>query len=355
MNKSTPILASLAALPLIAWSTPAGEVSFHPAEGSSLTKTFSTETEMSLDNMALLINGSPPPMDLGDMEMTIVDSRSVTVTDEYTAMGRGRPAKLQRTYVSLGGTTDVSVDMAMMGGTNENTIESSSDLEGTTVVFTWDEDAGEYTTSFLDDDGDDELLEGLAEDMDIRFLLPEDGTAAEGDTWEVPADALRHLIAPGGRLSLIPEEMEEMGFGGMGQGPQDPADILGDLDGSASCEFSGMRDVDGKQVAVIKVTIEVSTANDMTEKILEQMEDADLPAEVSNMEIQHMDIELEIESEGTLLWDVEAGVLYSLELSGTQTMLMDMAMAMDAEGMGAMELEQSFEMSGNFTLNVTTE
>ncbi len=357
MKKTIPIATTLSALALLAWSTPADEVSFHPAEGSSLTKVFTTETEMSLDNMALLINGSPPPMDLGDMQMTVVDSRSITVTDSYVSMGRGRPTKLTRSYDSLGGTTDISFDMPMMGGANERSMESASDLEGKTVAFTWDADAEEYTAAFEDEDADSDLLEGLAEDMDMRFLLPSGGSASEGDEWEVPGENLRHLIAPGGKLSLLPEELDdEDGFmSGFNQGPQDPADVLGELDGGATCVFTGTREIDGKKVAVISVTIEVTTANDMTDKVLEQMEDQDLPDEVSNMEVEHMDIELEVEAEGTLLWDIAAGVVYGLELSGTQTMLMDMGMSMEAEGMGSMELEQSFEMSGSFTLNVATE
>ncbi len=41
------------------------------------------------------------------------------------------------------------------------------------MVFTWDPEVGEYGRAWPEDEEhDDELLEGLWEDMDLRTLLP---------------------------------------------------------------------------------------------------------------------------------------------------------------------------------------
>lgn len=355
--KITKTMLGLACVPaLYALSAPAAdEIAFHPAEGTTLVKTITTETEMSLDNMSILINGSPPPMDMGDFAMNMSDRQSITVTDQYQAVAGGRPAKLKRTYDEISKATDVSVDIPMMGSSTEQSIEAFSDLEGETVQFTLEED--EYVTAFADGEGDEELLDGLYEDMDFRFMLPA-GPVSAGDSWEIPLDDIKYLLAPGGKLSLVPEESEGDAnpFGGFNQHSQEVADMLGDMDGTATAEYMGTTEVDGVKVGKIRVTIEVNTANDMSDMVRAAMEDTDLPEEVGEMEldVSHMDIELEVEAEGTLYWNLERGVFHSLELSGIQTMLMDMAMNMVVAD-NDMEMEQTFEMSGNFSMTARAE
>ena len=100
-------------------------------------------------------------------------------------------------------------------------------------------------------------------------------------------------------------------------------------------------------VAVIAISIDVESSNDMTEQVLEQM--GDLPEEVQamNMEIEYMDVEMDIEAEGILYWDMSANHAHSMTLSGSMNMVMDMAMNM-SQGGQEMQMEQMFEMSGSF-------
>ena len=82
--------------------------------------------------------------------------------------------------------------------------------------------------------------------------------------------------------------------------------------------------------------------------------EADLPPEVQDMEIDHMDIEVAIEAEATLMWNLEEGRAESFELSGDFEFIMDMGMAISAQGM-EMEMEQVMEMSGTMTISATFE
>jgi hypothetical protein len=70
------------------------------------------------------------------------------------------------------------------------------------------------------------------------------------------------------------------------------------------------------------------------------------------MEVQSVDVELTMQGEGELVWDVAGGHFASLSLSLDSTSVVDTATAMNMGGTD-MELEQSMEMSGTQTFSAT--
>ena len=341
MKAHHTILLSLAVPALWAFSTPGDRLAFAPAEGTTLTKTFSNTVELTLDEMSMVMNGEEQDMSMLGMEMTMTNVSELEFTDTYTRMADGRPGQLERSYESLGNTTSTSQSNQMMGSTDLD-IPSSSELEGETVLFTWDEEEGAYVATFPEDaDSDEALLEGLEEDTDLRGFLPS-GEVAEGDTWEVDTEYLVHLMAPGGDLKLLPEEVD--GMGGMGDPTSELgfSEMLGDIEGDVYCEYKGLRD----GLAVIAVEMEISSTNDLTEMIRAAMEDADMGAMGAEIDFHGVNVDMEIEGEGTLLWSPEAGHFTSFEFSGDMEQVMEMAMAASTP-MGDMEMEQTITMSGN--------
>ena len=355
MNNTRTLLTTLLAAPvLLALTLPVDEVAFGPEAGSSVTRVYTSNNQFSLDEMEMSMNGQPMPMDL-EMSMDMSMDLTIEVTDTFVAVSDGRPDKLQRTYDALGTEAHFSMEMSMMpdGGQDKN-ISSSSDLEGKTVLFTWDDEEGEYGVEYHESEGDEELLEGLTEDMDFRALLPEGGVSV-GDTWEIDPKALISVLFPGGNTGLVPEEeggSEEMmpGMDGMGA---NISDMLGDLlEGEASAEYMGTEDVDGTTVAVIHFTISIASSNDMTEIVEESM--GDLPEGSPEISINYVDVEIEMEGEGTLQWDLAANRMHSYESQGSMNTLMDMGMGVSM-GDNEMEMEQSMEMSGTFASSMTVE
>ena len=357
MKNKTLLLAPLLAAPaLFAFTTASSKVAFQPSEGSTAVKTFESVVEMTLDNMDMAMNGEPSPM-MPEMDMSMTMTSTVTVTDEYVKVRENAPAQLRRTFDELGNNVSVSMEIEMMGQsqTNDQDIEAASELEGKTVVFTWDADESDYVKKFDPEEEDTELLEDLFEDMDLRALLPKDDVS-EGDEWTIEASNLGTILAPGGNLAMVPEEMDAKAMmgGGMGMGGS-MSDFLSELlDGEATGKFLGMREVDGQKLGAIKITLDISSSNDMTEQVLEMLEDADMPEE-AQMDFDHIDVEFTLEGEGELLWDMEAGRAFSFELSGPTTMTYDVGIAMEMEGMGAMTIEQMMEMSGTLNLSATFE
>jgi hypothetical protein len=355
MKHPYPLLCALTVPALLALTAPADKVEFHPAEGLALTRTYTSKTELTLDDMEMTMNGQPLPMEI-EMDMDMTMSQRTVVTDELGALSEGRPVRLKRSFDELTQQSEFSLQMEMMpDGGQDRSIESESELEGKTVVFAWDADSGAYTTSFDGGEGDETLLEGLEEDMDLRVLLP--GTeVSEGDTWELDVKSLRTLLAYGGNLKLVPNDMEGMdmnaGMPGM-DSMSDFSSVFGDmLEGEASAEYRGTREIDGVSCAVIHVVVDISASADISDKVRDAMDE--MPEQISAAEIEHMDLEMELEGEGDLYWDLAAGVVHSFELSGTTSMAMDMAMALSM-GEQSMNMEQNLQLSGTFAnaLSVT--
>jgi hypothetical protein len=350
MKHPIALTAAALALPaLIAAALPADKVEFRPADGLSLTRTYSNKTELSLDDMEMTINGQPGPAIEMEMDMTM--SQSVVVTDEMAALADGRPTKLVRSYEELDQQSQFTMQMAgMPGGNQERSIKAASELQGKKVAFTWDGESSSYKTAFEGGDGDEALLEGLEEDMDLRVLLPAD-EVSEGDTWQIDVKRLRTLLAYGGNLKLKPTEEE----GGQEMpGMDNMADfstVFGELlEGEASGEYRGTREIDGVNCQVIHVKLDVNASADISDKVQEAMKD--MPeGQIQDVKVERMDLEMELEGEGDLYWDPAARVAHSLELTGTTTLNMDMGMALSASEQ-TMNIEQSFKLSGSFASSV---
>jgi hypothetical protein len=357
MKTKKILLTSALLLPaLLAFRTPAAKVRFAPAEGSSAVKTFEHKAEFSLDNMAVTLNGQEAPA-MPEMDMTMTSNQKVVVTDEYVANRDGAPKKLRRRFDELGNDTAMSMKMEMMGQTqnSDNNVKAKSELSGKTVVFTWDEDAKEYKKAFDPAEENAELLEDLSEDMDLRALLPQT-EVAEGDEWDIDVKDLGSVLAPGGNLALVPEEsgQDAMGMGSM-SGMGSLSDWLGEmLEGTAKGKLVATRQVDGAQIAVIKITTKIHGSKDMTEMVSEAMEKAELPPGAGDIEIDHMDVEFKMEGEGELLWNLTAGHMHSFELSGPMNVNIDMAMKMSAQGQN-LSIEQAMEMSGTSTMTAKAD
>ena len=80
----------------------------------------------------------------------------------------------------------------------------------------------------------------------------------------------------------------------------------------------------------------------------------ELPDEAGEMEVGSMDLALELEGEGTLLWNLSAGCAHSFEMTSDFGLQMDIAMSISASGMD-MDIEQSMEFSGSLTSTASVE
>ncbi|QDU69359.1 hypothetical protein [Engelhardtia mirabilis] len=352
MNYTKPaLLAALGAPFLLGLALPSEMIKFQTPEGLVLKKTFSNTSEMTLDEMDMLMNGEPLPFPM-DMDITVSTDQTVVVTDTLGTVRGGHPIKVERTFDSLTSDSVSSMSSSMMGD-EEMEANGTSELEGLSVVFTWDDDEGEFTVAFAEDsEGDEDLLEGLKEDMDLRVLLPA-GDVSEGESWSIDPSLMISVLAPGGNLQIVPEDTE-MGGMGMPGGSMNLEQMLGELDGEVTGKLVGLRDVDDSKIAVIAITLEIESTNDLTEFMREMMESVELPPEAGSMEIESFDVEMSIAGEGELLWDITHGHFLELNISTEMDSTMDQAMSMSM-GPESMTMEQSMVFSATGNLAYTAE
>lgn len=347
MKQRTLVVALLAAPALWAFGAPAADIEFNPEPGTKLTKTIKMVDSSVIDDATMIMNGEemPPEMSGGagaGMETTV--TASLVIVDDYVQVDAGRPIRLRRTFEELSQETEIEGGPPMIPPSTD----SKSDLEGKTVVFTWDEDDEEYGLEFADEeDLDASLLEGLAADLDFRAFLPGRGVS-EGDTWSIDPEHVRLIMSPGGDVQLRATETP--------MGMEEPSidDMIGEMEGRVSGKFVGTREVDGERLAILEIDVDVSSANDVTEMMTAMMADAEMPMGMPAPEFHSVDFQLAMTGTGRILWNVKRGHVQSFEFTGDTEVLNDMVFSMTVMD-NDMELEQSSETSGTREISFEVE
>ena len=329
------------------------EIEFGPEPDTSLQKSFQTAFDFSLEDFSLVVDGEDIGAIMGGFDFSMAIEQSLEVTDAYVSVGEGRPLHLMRTFDTLDNLVNVDVT-SEFGGENEE-IPSVSELEGRTVHFRWNEESSEYEIGFEDDEGEESLLRGLTEDMDLRVLLPS-GAVSEGDTWNVPIKDLQSIAAPGGNLHLLPEDADLGDFSAMEEMFSEKFGDIGDLfEGQWVCTFQGLSAEDAR-LAEISFESTVEASVDFSEMILDVI---DLFAEeagedeIPDITVDTADVAFEFEGSGTLIWNTADGHFHSFDLNGDTVISVDLAVSVEVAG-ESHAAEMYMEMSGSYEHDVST-
>lgn len=333
MKKLVTLLVPALVLVAGAFVLPGETISFHVAPKTKLTKSYKTETKLASKHIAIEIDGEDQSDQFGGMSIVTVDTSEIEVVDEYASVAEGRPTKFTRHYEKLGGKNTQSVTFEAGEGDDEDaddeSSESTSALEGKHVLFTWDADESEYTRAWGGDDkGDDELYEHARGDMDCLVLLPAK-SVAEGDAWDVEAQVMNSILAPGGDLRLradgADEEDEELDF---------ERALEENLTGKVRATFKGVREEGGVRVGIIAFTADLESKAELDA-------DGDEQAVVTTMKL-----------EGELTWDLKAGHFHALQLSGTLAAVYTSKAAVDGDD-GETHVDTKIEFEGELTLTAS--
>ncbi len=346
-----PVLSSLA----FSWSlgTALDAPAFHPAMDSDVTKTFTMSAAFQLDDFSLDVDGQDMGAMMGAFELSLDAETAVTVRDTYLATAQGRPERLKRAFDALKSSSTFSIVAG--GESQEQPFEASSKLEGRTVSFTWNEQEGAFDVAFEGEEGDTDLLDGLDEEMDLRFFLPQ-GDVSVGDTWEVAVDSLLPLVMPGGDLAFeSPEDADDEAAQMIEEFLEGKAEELKDLlHGTCTCTYKGSSEVGGVQLGEIQIALEIASAADLSplieeaiQRIAEENGETEVPVDV-----RAADVNLDVQGTGTLLWDLRAGRLHSLQMQGDCQIALDVSISVDENGQSH-SANLSAELSG--TLEETVE
>ncbi|MCZ6598931.1 MAG: hypothetical protein O7B99_14940 [Planctomycetota bacterium] len=295
MKRSGPS-AALALVGLVVFGA---KLEFAPEEGTVLTKSFGVHVEAAVESFHVYVNGEERPEQ--EPELGFESDFDLRITDEYVVMADGRPSMLRRTYDRIRQTA--AFEGRFLGADQNVEIEGRSDLEGETVVFYWDGRVFDFRAVFEDSDADEALLEDLEEDKDLRRFLPQKEVEV-GDTWEFRGSEIRQLLAIGKDLKIEFAEAEEQ--------MDDPfARVWDDPVGRIVCEYRGRKQVDGRSVDEVRIRADLTGKSRRTSE--------------NETGTVHEEWQVELELEGTLLWDLEGGHFHRLVLTGETSVEMSAA------------------------------
>ena len=340
----TLVFSALLAAPLlVALDLRKDSLTFHPEAGSSVDKELALSGAMYIDDILLNVDGEEMPAEmLGEMtDMAIEMEMSEEVTDQYVKSADGKALVLLRTF------NDMAVSMTAGGESQE---PEMSEMIGSTVKFTWNEEEEEYDIAYKDGSGDDEDLESLDVDMDFTYLLPE-GEVKEGATWEVVGMEAVRMFLPGGMVSAPSEGLDEdLGIGEMADEILMPQveDALEEF--TVDCTYKGTDDDGGAQIAF---EFEGEISLDFSELVMAALEEQDM----GGMEVEAditMTIDIEMEGKGTLTWDAEAGRASGFEMAADVVVLLDAAADVEAAG-EAHTAEGTVELSGELEYEMSVD
>ena len=329
----TTTLGALAALGLLA-----DEVSLvhAPEAGTSLTRTFEQSMTMELvdSTIEVEVNGEPAEAEAPEIEVTLTQSERLVIVDEIVEGDESGVTSLKRTFETL---EHVNAQEVTGEGIEESPEpeEQTSALAGRTVAFTAEDD--EWTAAWADDEeGDEELLDGLEADGGFAFLLP-DGAVEVGAEWELGAEAFILLGEPFGDLHFLGEDEEAERSDEFDELFEEGLEVE-----SFVCTLESVED----GVATITFSLEATTA-------VEQEDD--LPEEAVAMGVEATtELEFAFEMEGTLAWQLEERRMSSLEVTGEVAMSIRNLQSASGDGF-EFEADALQEFEGELSWSATVE
>lgn len=340
-------------------------LAYGPEAGTNVSRSIENTMTFELDDMSMIVGGQDFGAMMGGMVMNMEFVNGAVFNDKLIAMGDGRPSHLERTIAEA--SQDMTMDIEVMGEGESQDMGYSAGLEGRTLVFKWNAEAGDYDVSFKEErDGDRPLLWSF-EDLDLRSFLPTEEVSVD-DSWEPALDSLFGTFALGGDLRWLPdfdeelademadmqEQVEQMTQDMMQEAMQSFGDAV---EGDMEAIFKGSREVDGVNVGEIAISIDVTMSYDFADMLAEMVdamgEIEDMPDDFF-MEADIATVDGAMEAEGVLLWNIGAGLPHSFEMEGDVDFSVDFAGlvgAMDEE----IDMEMGMSMTGGFEHAVSVE
>lgn len=192
-----------------------------------------------------------------------------------------------------------------------------SHFEDRTLRFQWIDEEGEYARHYEYYDGPEEPLARVREEADAHSLLPEE-PVQPGDEWSFDGPALYRALTPGGNLDLMVKRAS-------GTAKAIKLGVAGALADALSEESFGggkgrLREVSqneaGERIAQVDLSdlklLSVADRTDSYEDAADERDEKE-PALLSGVSI-----DVGLEGQGTLSWNLDRGRLESLKLDFDQ-------------------------------------
>ncbi len=332
---------------------PADFPAFAVKEGTTVQKRFEIQHELTVQKIVLSGAASGTT---SQQQLELSSEVVLEVADAYVKTSPVRPLVLQRLYKA----STYHIDFAFSSASGQKVPESwdaDSPMKGQSVVFTWVPEEKDFGRHYDQEEGAEEHLSTLAQDLDLACLLPPLETSGaggaerarvlhEGDRWTVDLKPLVNLFSPGGSVPLHFVKGGQGNFkmaisAGVG-GPLSPV-FAGTIKGNASAKWAATESTDQGRIAVIELAFDLETDADRTENVrryLRQEEDDE------SSPIRSASSKWKLSGgSGTLRWNLDAGRFEKLDVVGREDVSSDIQFAG-----GANSSSQLLSMAGSLKI-----
>lgn len=320
----------------------AGEAELHfaPEAGTSATKTFTEASSWELEDVQIRAQGQP--VDQAVPEMSGSATRTLVVTDEYTAVADGRPTKLGRRFDTIEGENELEMSVDTMA--ESYSVDFDSELAEQSVHFAWNEEQKRFDCKNAAGESS-RALEGLLEDLDLRGLLP--GKEVEVlDSWELEPQALVDVLRMGGDTGLRHEGQPSGDFFLLTPAQVlmttllSPSNARTGTGGELSATWDETTKEGEHELAVITIEGELEAEGDLSDRLEFLL--GEVGAEDSDFIVN---AEWALECEGQLVWNLTLGRFESFRLESETTIQILAEWEMEFNGM-AIDNELEASLSG---------
>lgn len=344
------LAACLLAAPLLVALVPRGDsLSFHPSNGTTVSKEAELHLTVDLGDITAEADGQDISQQIPSEASAVIDV-AMAWTDKYVEVekDKNRPKELIRKYETLSGKYDASA----AGDSKSGDIENFDALANHSVKFQWNAEKDAYDISFHECTGDEKLLKSQTDDLDLRAILPDKEVSA-GDTWEVEGSKLGHMLFGASKFDEadIPAD-------------NPMADVLKNeilpqiqklgKSFKVTCEYKGQREVDGDALGVIAIESGGDGTIDLSAAIQAAIEGQMPEGMDMDLSIKTAALNTHLSGKGEALWDLKAGHVHSGETELEFTASLNVDMTMNVQGQSH-SLKAEVEVPGKIHWKMTTK
>jgi len=317
----------------------ADELRFAPHEGLVLQKRFELETETKLDKIEVITQGKREATELQMQASTRLDFR---FQDILGAVEAGEPLRIERRFEQLTQSTNSKLSSPTLGE-QDVSAQGECALLGRTVRFQRSAPGAAWSVQELDAPKHSAArLDALVADLDFQDLLPVE-PPAQGDRWQLDPEFLRPALAPSGDLGIQMLANAETDLT-----PPAAAQIpaLGPLEGTIEAHWVAPQEGQPAHLARILLQLDLRSSMDQTEAMAALLKMNPGPGGIEmRSQVHSYVVEWALRGQATVLWDLQAGRLDSLQLEGAHRQVVDSNMQVLVAGI-QQTVSNHMELSG---------
>lgn len=308
---------------------PTTRIAFDAKPGTERTKSFVLEQQLTLQSLQIETDGIAQSI---QRPLELSSKLEIRTRDALRAVDGGKPSLFARNFDAFG----LHVDVRAQGTDGKpltETVEATSVLGGTSVLFTWVPKSGVFGRCYEGREAIEEYLPKLRGEFDLRAYLPE-RAVKPGDEWTVEPARLVDLLSPFGDMPLrftknsdvVPPRSLALGIGGpldalfaaenVGVAPSADSAKIAAPKGNVRVRFESLAKDGEVDTAILAIEYDVEIVRDQAMAMREWLTALEV---FDGVTVPSAELRWKSAGKGRIVWDMSAGTWKKIELAGSES------------------------------------